>query len=145
MWTPPINEIAELTQGALLLIHNSEDVMTWCCVGSSSPGSLDSAKENCPTVARPKRNTLPPRFNQKGQSWHPFFLLPYLLAVLWIREILVRIRIRVTVPWLTDLDPDQDPAIFVRGWEDVNKFFFKVFFAHYVLVFEGTVLLHKFS
>lgn len=33
--------------------------------GSSSPGSsFGSAKENCPTV-RPKRNSLPPKFNQK--------------------------------------------------------------------------------
>ncbi len=51
------------------------------------------------------------------------------VCVLWIRDILVRIRIRGSVP-LTD----PDPAFFFTGWQDANKkqVFFKRWFCYIV-------------
>ncbi len=40
MWTPPINVSAELTQGALLLIHYSEGVSQWVQLCTWSPTIL---------------------------------------------------------------------------------------------------------
>ncbi len=57
---------------------------------------------------------------------------------LWIRDILVRIRIRVH--WLTDPDSDPDPAFFFNDEKmpTKNKFFSKFLC---LLIFEGTFTL----
>ncbi len=75
------------------------------------------------------------------------FSCRYCYPVLWIHEILVRIRIRRSIP-LTNgagLDPeaDPDPAIFVNDLQDVNKklLFFSKYFC--LLLFEST--FHHFS
>ncbi len=40
---------------------------------------------------------------------------------LWIRDVLIRILILIPVHWFTDLD--MDPALFLSGFQDANKFF----------------------
>ncbi len=54
-------------------------------------------------------------------------------AVVWIRDILVRIRIRGSVQ--TEPDSDPDPAIFVSDLQDSNKKIFSTFFC--LLLFEA--------
>ncbi len=60
-------------------------------------------------------------------------------AVLWIHDILIRIRILGSVTLIYEsgfADPDPDLALFVRSWQDAN--FFKQFFC--LLLFEGTFI-----
>jgi hypothetical protein len=55
-----------------------------------------------------------------------------LQSAIRIRDILVRIRIRGSVPLTQDPDPTQDPALFVSELQDANKkLFFSPFFAYY--------------
>ncbi len=62
-------------------------------------------------------------FANKRIASRPLFQMIILVfggvCVLWIRGILVRIRIRGSVP-LTD----PDPAFFFTGWQDANKKYF---------------------
>jgi hypothetical protein len=55
-------------------------------------------------------------------------IINQLKSVLRIRDILVRIRIRGSVP---TMDPDPDPAIFVTDLEDFNNKNFLSFSAYY--------------
>jgi hypothetical protein len=50
------------------------------------------------------------------------------IAVLWMRDVLVRIRIKIPDPyhWITD------PAVFFYGFKDANLPI-KIFFAYYSL------------
>ncbi len=59
-----------------------------------------------------------------------------------IREILRRIRILGSLHWITDLDPDLDPALFVSGFQDATKKNFNVFC---LLLSVGTLHLHQSS
>jgi hypothetical protein len=57
--------------------------------------------------------------------------------VLWIRDILVRIRIRGSAPLTCGPDPAPDPAFFNSGCQmPTKKIFIKVFL---LILFEGTL------
>jgi hypothetical protein len=43
---------------------------------------------------------------------------------LWIRDVLIRIRILIPVHWCTDLDPDT--ALVFSGFQDANNTFISV-------------------
>jgi hypothetical protein len=54
-------------------------------------------------------------------------IFSYVCHSVWICGILVWIRIRGSVPlteiepWIRNLAPDPDPALFARGFQDANK------------------------
>ncbi len=83
--------------------------------------------------SEPTRGLLAASRWSRGRSFFRCRVKP----VLWIRDILVRIRIRGSVP-LWPMNPDPDHAIFVFDLQDANKklFFFSTFFC--LLLFEGT-------
>ncbi len=87
--------------------------------GELSHGDQTEA-QHAPTQIQPERSALAPIL---------LVTLPYLLAVLWIRDILVRIRIRGSVPL----------TYFVCGWKDANKkkfvhVFFLITFLRYIYI-----------
>jgi hypothetical protein len=61
----------------------------------------------------------------------------FLEAVLRIRDILVRIRTRGSVPLTNGPDPTPDPAIFVIDLQDAHKktnYFFLSFSSYYIYI-----------
>ncbi len=73
---------------------------------------------------------------------------PYLEPVFQILNILRQIWILGSVHWITNPDlnpaPDPDPALFISGFQDINKnIFFPTLF--YLFLTVGTVNLHQFS
>jgi hypothetical protein len=65
-----------------------------------------------------------------GRMFDDILIGEFFISLLWIRDILVRLWIRIRTTDFTD----PDPALFVSDLQDANKkYFFQSFFPFYVL------------